>query len=385
MYIKVIKLIMFSTVINSILTPWELTITKYSGYALILLSYALPFLAIPKDNTQKVTTTGFLALALVLSSCISFFLSFQQYGIDFEFVKNWISLITMYWAIMAPRQEWGSRDIKHLYVINKLLSLVFVAYAYLPFSFRYTLANEWGHYAFTLNMGNTNGTALEIMFCIILLVMELHDTSRIKTKVINCAIIACLVYVLVLLRSRTVLLCSAIIIMMIFVRTIRVKTWHANVTVCISVLFVFIQFLFAQNDSIEIMGKSLASGRQNLFADYISQIQNDPASYIFGILCLHRLNNYHNAPFAVLMNLGIVGLVIYLAFWFLTLHRLIRAPQKTSVQNMAIVAILVYIIHSSTEAAPLIGMVRYGTPVLLLCRLAADKIVKDRNCYLIER
>lgn len=373
MYITLLKFLFAAMAVEIALTPWGTTYVRVAGYALILFSYFLPTVALRQggERNVRVSTLCVIEMGIVIVASLIYSTS----GITFDLLKAILAFLCMYWAIDVRPQHYTKRDLKEIFLINKLLSLIYIAYSFLPFPFRYTLANEWGYYAFTLNMGNTNSTSIYMLFSLMLLVIELTQTSIRWQRFLLLCMSACLIYIIVLLKSRMVLACSVVTIMFVFPKRIRLRRWHAYLGVFIPVAAIFLQMRMGSIGEIIIMGKPLASGRANLFEEYISLLGNDPWSYILGRIGQHKLNNYHNAPLAILMNLGIVGYVCYVVFWCYTLRTAIEQSTCTRIQTVATMCLLVFFVHSAAEAAPMIGMVRYGVPIIVLSRLMKDVLV----------
>lgn len=379
MYINTIKASLASLVLYIMLKPWQTSLTNIAGYTLILSTIALPVIIIiqKQSHSPKTSLVELLVISFFSIVCISFFTSIEGQGIDIELVKSLLGLLCMYYVISCDPQEIKKKDISHIFIIYKILSLTFIIYTLFPFSFRYTLANEWGYYAFTLSMGNTNATSIQVFVCVVILGLEAQQYKTWWKKSINYVLIGLLFNTLYLLQCRTIMLCSiAYVLMMPFKRILVKKSW-VIIAIIISIISVWIQ-MGIKEDTMEILGKGIVTGRDAIYIHRMQNILDNPYYYLFGQICQHRLNNYHNGPFSILLNTGIIGLILCLLIWKTTLDRCIEACNSQT-KNLAVFALVLYLIHSSTEAAPMMGMFLYGTPVMVLFRIAIDNYVEYDN------
>lgn len=371
MYIILLKLLMAAMAVYIALTPWGTLLTRSVGHIMILLSFFLPVVSLRTNGDYKVKATTLCVIGmgiLIVSS-----LAYSATGFNFNLMRDIMSFLCMYWAIDVPAQTFSKRDLKHIFFINKLQSLLYIAYTFLPFSFRYSYM--WNGYVFTLGMGNPNSTAIYVLASIMLLVLEIIQTDKRFLQLLLLIMVACLLYTAVLLQSRMVMGCAIGAVVLVFCKHIKLRKWYANVVILIPLVFIFLQSVLEAADEITIMGKPLASGRDNLYEGYLALLQNDPWSYILGRIGQHELQNFHNAHFAILMNIGVVGYAFYLLFWGTTLRAEISKSNRTKLQTAAIMCLFLYTIHSSAEAAPMLGNLQFGYPIIILSRLAKDSFV----------
>ena len=144
----------------------------------------------------------------------------------------------------------------------------------------------------------------------------------------------------------------------------------------IAIAFLFIQIQLADYSELELLGKSIASGRDEMFSEYLSTIKSNPIDYVIGNLFSHQLRNYHNGPLSLIMNFGYIGYICYLVFWLSETRQLINRPNISSMQRLAIALLMIYFIHSASEAGPTLGTIPYGTQLVLTVRIAKDRFIK---------
>ena len=366
---------MLSFAMNIAIYPWGSGLTRITGYATILLSYVLPFIAMRKDLRATLREEGKAAFVLCLVLLISVVINLNNPTLNVDYFRDVFAFFCMYWTLALPSRSYSRRDLKDIFLINKFLSLVFIVYTLGPFSFKYTINALWGYSEFTLGMGNPNGTALNVMFCIALLVIEIAYENRWYKKLVLLFGVAILTKVVVLLASRTVLVCSCLIISMIWLRRFPIKKWYVDVSIAVMFIFVIVQMWMESQSGILILGKTIASGRQEMYRDFLESVFEKPWKYVIGAIDDYRLTNAHNAPLAILLNLGILGLGAFCTFWRTMLRTNMVNSDGSVVQKVAIVVLCAYVIYSSTEAGPMLGMILYSTPLVVLSRLAKDQFV----------
>ena len=379
MFINTLKLAFLAQALNIALKPWGTPLTNVAGYLLILCTIFLPItIVLDSDYSLKeMDTNTIISIGLFFIVSISFILSYPENSIDLEFVKNLLCFVCLYISISTPPKLFRMRDRSHFFILGKILGIIFITYTFLPFSFRYTLANEWGYYAFTLSLGNTNATAIQVFVCILIIGLEIVSTKKKLKKIGDYTIIGFLIYIIYLLQCRTIMLCSILYITLIMVKKITIKKWWTYIALLIPIISIGIQILIRE-DSVTILGKGIVTGRDEIFVRYIDIIKQAPFEFIFGQLCRFRLNNYHNGPITLLTNIGLIGLEVCLLLWGSIINKSIET-YSNDMQKMAIVSILLYLIHSSTEAAPMIGMPLFGIPVILFFRFAKDTHEMDNK------
>ncbi len=374
---KTLKLIMVAQLLYTALLPLSNAGAVLIGYVLLVLSVVLPFELLICASNKLNKRQGLIVLLLfvitVANSIVSLFsISTSEYE---EIFKAAVSFFTFLASISICEMEYDRKDLEFHFFINRLISLVYILYTVLPFGFRYTVANKYGYMQFTLSMGNPNGTSTKVMFVIILLAIQFAFNRNRKDRIINATLIAGTLYTLFLLESRTALICTVIGILLLVVFKFKLSSRVAKLAWIAPVLFIPVQLFLENFAHIMLLGKSLATGRQDMFSDFIELIIDSPQTYVFGDFAINRLRNYHNIVFAILFNFGIVGIVLYFLFWREEMKK-IRTNSPVIV-NCAWIAIVLYIIQSASEAASLSGAFIYGTSIVFLMRLAKDRMIDD--------
>ena len=101
-----------------------------------------------------------------------------------------------------------------------------------------------------------------------------------------------------------------------------------------------------------IMGKSLFSGRQGTFTDYLSLLRTN-FQWIVGNLGEASFANAHNAPLAHLCSTGLLGTIL---FYGMMLKKTMACCENDNpVARTALICILGLFIQSSGEASIFLG------------------------------
>lgn len=369
---KVLKIQVLVSLLYVIVLPFDNLIVKLLGYLFILLSVALPIDLLlcsgGKLNKKQANLIIALLMITILNSIPSgFHLNSSEWE---EAIKSFITFFTFLLAISVTAVECNESDISFYFLINRLLSCVYVLYTLFPFSFRYETINDYGGIQFTMSMGNPNATATRVMFCVCLLFIQLIYLKGFWSKAFNIILIIGLTYTLVMLQCRTAFLCCIFgAVLMLF--KIKINAKFLNVAWLIPVVFIIFQLIVESFPEILLLDKSLMTGRDVLYSDLIYEFMSDPARFIFGSFINNRWGNLHNILFSLLYNTGIIGIILYLCFWRIE-HKQVAEADRNRLVNIATVCLLMFIMQSAAESATMSGALSYGFMVILLCRLRKD-------------
>lgn len=377
-----LKLNMLTYALNAILLPWE-SLSKYPGYVAIITTILLPFSTLQLDFNVKFYQEKKVLFFLCLIVVSAVTLGLIDANIDQDYILSILGFVSLYATLAVDAQTYTYKDLKQIFTINKCLSLIYILYTLGPFSFKYSTYDEWGNTWFTLGFSNPNTTGAYVMFCVAMLAIEASYKKGWQQKAINIIFMIGLAYIIYLTESRTALICSCLLILTMFTKKIPLKSWYIDVALIVMIAFIAFQIWIASQGEIQFLGKSMASGRQDMYMSFIQEILRAPWNYIIGSIGIYGLKNTHNAAFAIIRSFGLLGLICYVVFWK-KIMRNCMSSVTSIVNKTAIFALLIYIIYSSTEAAPMIGMIPHGTPILVIGRLAKDHLPKrsvlENNC-----
>lgn len=371
MFILTLKLNMLFMVLTLALRPLQAGLSVLSGYGLMATAFLLPFFSLQNTGDRRIKNHLIFLVFFCVIALMGLLLFIFQ--VNWAWVKGLMLLFSLYFSIAASSRSFSEKDIRHLLSMGNIMGLIFLLYGYLPFPFRYTEFNAYNGPQFSMGLGNPNGTAISVMFCIgLLLIGCLHRPST-ANRIFSFAMIAGLVGLIVRLQCRSVFFCTVLLLLFYFLRIQRPKKYMVLLTLLVPVLFLFLQaamaLLFQYTD---ILGKPLLTGRQDMFFAVFRQISREPLHYLLGSPGLHQLENLHNAPLTLLCNFGLFGFLMYFFFWKGELDLLTSRKDSTPVQRFCVMFLMIFLLHSSAEAGVMIGTALYGTPFMVIARLAKD-------------
>ncbi len=375
---KTLKFIMAAQLLYTALLPVSAVGSVLLGYALLVLSALLPIELLMCASNKLNRRQCFIVLSFFVVVVSNSFISLFSVGIEEyeEIFKAFVSFFAFLLAISVDEIKYKRRDLDFYFLINRLTSFVYIIYTVLPFGFRYTIANKYGDLQFTLSMGNTNGTATKVLFCLILLAVQFVICRNRKDRILNGVMISGLLYTLYMLQSRAALICAVVGMILMLIK-FKISPRVVKLAWIAPVAFVPVQLLLENTAFFLFLGKPLASGREDMFTDFLNRIIESPQTYVFGNFVVNKLQNYHNIFFSILFNFGVVGVVLYFMFWREEMKKIQVGGSR--IVNSAWIAILLFIIQSVAESASLSGAFIYGTSIIFLSRLAKDRMIDDTS------
>ncbi|NLK93453.1 MAG: hypothetical protein GX273_10150 [Bacteroidales bacterium] len=278
------------------------------------------------------------------------------------------------------KKEYKLLKFKDILIVSYILAFVFIIYTFGDFSFKYREINEYGALQFTMGLGNPNAVSFYVLFaCMILLINILTTKSNIQ-KLFDFVLIGFMAYILLLLRSRMVLLCLAIAIFALFFK----KKKKANTIIAgimMTIPIAAVPFLLYQNTklkSLELLGKAVDTGRYEIYSEFLNELKSAPLQYIFGNFKKYAFYNLHNGPMSIIATIGIVGFILYMIFWINEIKNITKNMQSRY-QTVAYVFILLFFLHSASEAMSVIGTIPYSIFILLIVKIAKGQIKMDNE------
>ena len=206
---------------------------------------------------------------------------------------------------------------------------------------------------------NFAGIITLLVFSLIFITLE---TAGKKMKIMCYVLGALLFYCMYETNTRSALSVAIIIPFsdLIF-RKIHLKNWMLAIVCLIPILFVpFYMHLASMGnaDDVQVMGKSVMSGRQVVYEAFIERMHGT-YEWIIGNLADNKLMNAHNGPLAILASCGILGFIAYFNIFFSKLF----SANKRAVSHLNILAVFIIaacFLNTCGEAALLLG----GFPVI---------------------
>ncbi len=242
-----------------------------------------------------------------------------------------------------------------IFAANMVLSALFAVYSFTSIAHRVHTNNiVWYSIYYAFDLGNSNLAAMNIFsfYCILLINLAYR-----KHKIPIIILMIFDLYMIYGTYCRSVLI-TAVIVTAAFFLLGRRKIPKAIIIISelVPVLFIFIymwMYYIMGNQSIKILDKSLFSGRQNIFLEYLSYLSGWD-KVLFGNFSEAAFQNAHNITVSVLATIGIVGLVAFYSFYIRVINE-INDKETSSVRNISIICILGLFLQSSMEASLFLG------------------------------
>ncbi len=246
-------------------------------------------------------------------------------------------------------------SLKFIGVINIFIAILFLVLSRMDFA--YGRDDLWNK-SLTLGFSNPNMVAMMIFIntVFLLVVKELFNKHILKILII--ALMACNIYLIYLTQARSSLAAVVLVLVMYYLRNRNYKISPIVTIVCIifPLIFVFGYTYLYENHyfrDLEILGKTIYSGREV----YYTQVLNDIKRQDFGLIFGHftEFQNTHNSALSLLKFFGIAGMVAYYVFVLNNVLKLSKDEFGNKISYICFVSILAIYIQSCAESAVVIG------------------------------
>ena len=272
--------------------------------------------------------------------------------IEIKHINGFYLYITFMMSIcVCSKINISKQTFNFITIINRILAILFIIYSFTPIATKqyYDGASRVSEY-FVFNLDNSNMAGI-YLFCIYCVNLIFCKSS--KKIYINIGILAAMMYLIYRTNTRTCLF-SAIAVTVIYLFWRKKQVNKGIIVLCtlfpIAFIFMYLHLFNIGYEDIEIMGKSLFSGREEVFVSYIDHIDNF-VEILIGDYADIPLQNAHNAPLAIFCGIGVIGTV---ATYYIILKNL-NHKNISSVGNIAIICILCCFVQSCGESALFLG------------------------------
>lgn len=372
-----LKLSLYSAIMNLVFTPFLPAISRIFGYLTIASFFMSVIFTMCRRKKVVIHKT---ALGMTIAVLISFVTSLHAFQISsigglIDDILSVLSFIFFYIALSIDRTSQDILSLDDVFRANNILCVMLLCFAFGPFEFKNEVINEYGGTLFTLGLGNPNGVALYVMFAVVFLIIQIYNVNSKFTRVKNIIVAAALIYVMFLLSSRTVFLCALLIIGAYFLHIPKVFKWLSYFVVLSPIFLFVLQMKIPELDfaSVQILGKSIDTGRPELYQKMFAQLAASPMNLPFGNLCNYYFYNAHNGALTILLTLGLSGLVMYLVFWNHQM-RLLRNICTDKSQKMAFIALMMVLLHASSESMCVVGTIPFSIFIVVIMKIAKGDI-----------
>lgn len=366
--------------LNLSLVPIFPRMAAFFGYIMIVSFW---FYAFVGSFTNRQTKRIIIPLFIII--IISAIISFHNFC-DEELRQKLITVISFvayYAALPFPNHvdNWGSVEFKIVQCFAAIMTVVFAVYAFVFPSIAYTPMGEYGNLVFTMGMGNPNGTAVCVLFVVMILLLSFVSIKKIFCKLVILVSIGVLAYILYLLSSRTVFACFIFAVLCTFlIPLLKPNRFFRYIALFAPIIMILLQFFLNEKiGNIQIFGKKLDTGRFEMYQELLQQMDNEPLSSIFGNIFKYNFENFHNGVLTVFASLGAVGVIWLLRTWSMMLRRIEKKAEKKH-QRLAYFFILIFLFDAVAESMTVVGTIPYGVFVCLMFKIArCDSLVEDKN------
>lgn len=377
---------MMQNSLNKSQTYDEICRLIYQSLFVLLFSYILfyPHMIIPLNVwigkatiIMNIIAIAYFSLSFILQNrfmlswilmvvlAISFFCSSGEADGNqlFQNVTSFLCLACMLEGVKNIYVD--KKLIKFISYFNILIFLIFLVYSKLDFAYRFE-SDEKLFELDELTLGYSNSNASSMMLLYVATINLISARMKIYNKYIALVIQILLTYLIYKTSSRTALLCVIVLSASSLFTIKKISKIFLYIFTAIPIGYIFLlpylkSIGFLTNT--EILGKSLYTGREDIFAEQTAKL-NNTAKWLFGDLSVGGFLNHHNGMLSILLSCGIVGLLIYLVIWFKNITPYLNKTNKVS--YIAIASLFVIFLQSSSESAFLVGSIPYAVMLVTL-------------------
>ena len=231
---------------------------------------------------------------------------------------------------------------KTLYFIFYICMIILIAFFVLSFTDIATRQMFKGAYRqsiyFVFNLDNSNVAGI-YLFCVLCMLIVNFNNVKKKYMVIVMIIIA--LYLIYRTNARSCIISAlGVLIAYFLLKGKYVPKFIIWMCVLIPIFFIFVYMGMYNSgvEDIEILGKGLFSGRQDVYMSYLRQMDN-LIDYIIGDFSNMPLQNAHNGPLSVFCGIGGVGTI---CMYYIVIHALYKTYKRNSskISSIAVICIL---------------------------------------------
>lgn len=348
----------------------------FSSYSFILIMITLNLISLISVETRGLynqfslyLNIFFVGLSIMLSKHLAKgFIKFFAFSIVFlaylaatlsKTSGGWGSVVTAYFGLFylyaLSEIQISARNIKYLMGIMVFSLVLLTIFSYGYFDMFYSNRSE---------VINSNIIASTIVSCIIYIDL-LHERSSMRNSKL-------LLFVLYGLAIYGVFNCSArmsllVIFLFLILNHVFPKSVFNKTTIPIIALILFVfslvmpfayVYLFQNGYQLNqpILGKSLYTGREMLWSEFIYYMGDDVINWLFGIGSkitiapgTSTVQHLHNNALSIITSFGIVGLMFFYGCIFTFLHKTLRNREIDDFDKSCYITFLVYLVEGLTE------------------------------------
>lgn len=323
------------------------TIVLFCGYIISLMPVIM--ICIHFTKACRITADVIFYLLIVFYQCVMVVWYIINASADIpatiaKVASSW-SLITVLFTFRY--QLFSKRTIDLLLILNVMVTLICILIYFSDVAHKYGSTElEW----LTLNMGNSNYTAVMLLGNFEILYMTILYVKRSRLKVVLFCLSVFVLFMIYETKSRMAF-GIAILFILFNLSKIKIKKWHIAVCVAAPLLFCIVYSLCGSIPGIKditILGKPLFSGRIKVWGEHFDMFYNGIRSILFGNFGAMQLQNSHNGFLVEFFNYGLIGAAVY----FIYLYKGICSYNMNSndkIGKTAIFVVLSFVLVALTE------------------------------------
>lgn len=377
LYFKVMWLL---TVVLYILIPTESGILSAIYYGIhfftITVFFLILFLQFRQSQVERFNTKRVLALILMACVLLTSALCSKKTITFKTHIMSTLGFLEMLLAVyimdFVPYKESLFRFVCKT---NVVIAIVFIVLSVSPYAYSHKLKDS-----LSLGYSNPNATAIYLLLNMSILFLHASSIKNTLKKIVMYMLCFYLMYLLYETDSRTCFLAGLIVaVYIVLTPKWKIPKWMISVFLLSSLVFLFLYSSLYKKGlflDLEIMGKPFYSGREDYFIEMLEKFKG---YWLVGDLGQHPFYNMHNGALTLLSGCGILGYLIY--FWFS--KQTIRFYYHGEVKHRQTVALMIIaaaFIHSSAEAALIVGGSNYTIIMAsLYWMLKSDEDDSERN------
>lgn len=225
--------------------------------------------------------------------------------------------------------------------------------------------------ALTMGFFNSNQAAIFLLQNISVLLAMCGLYIKFINRGFILAVCYIEIYLIILTQSRAATVCAWILLYFFFRKSARISERVIKFAAILPVIFISLLQYFADSPfvaGIEIFGKPLLSGREEIFAYTIKAISQSKR-WLFGNFGRYLFENLHNAYLSVYASVGILGLLVFYIFFYSQIKSYWKKSGNSVVSKMAFVGLLLLFVEGSVESAVMVSGSMYAAasaPLILL-------------------
>ena len=256
--------------------------------------------------------------------------------------------------ILVDHVRYDADNLKFVFRINILIAVVFILLSRSSYAYSGRLNSLY------LGYSNPNTTGIFLLLNAAILLLYLPQLRGGLSKILVIGLCLYDEYLIYLTDSRTCLAVSLVILAYeLLGKNIKVPRWVIPVALLFPLAFLFIYvYLYANGKftHLLILGKPFYSGREQYFLEQLILLRD---TLLLGDARTHSFSNMHNGPLAVIASAGLVGYIFHFLFYCRTLLQSYKGIASRT-QSIALIAIMGIFLHSSAEAALIVGGAHYS-------------------------